>query len=84
MIMNETTNIFAPHPQMHEFSRGEIVAAIQAMMIYTIMRLVDSGREYFVSNRDMFNDMKVGPLSPTLCTLAQYQPSRWLGNTFVR
>ncbi|KAL6399262.1 hypothetical protein AUP68_17806 [Ilyonectria robusta] len=61
--------------EMHEFSRGEIVAAIQAMMIYTIMRLVDSGREYFVSNRDMFNDMKKlterfsqlfpGPLSPT-------------------
>lgn len=48
---------------MHEFSRGEILAAIQAMMVYTIMRLVDSGREYFVSNRDMFNDMKVSPLS---------------------
>lgn len=63
--MNELANIFASHHQMHEFSRGEIVAAIQAMMVYTIMRLVDSGREYFVSNRDMFNDMKVSPLSST-------------------
>ncbi|KAH7144328.1 hypothetical protein B0J13DRAFT_554955 [Dactylonectria estremocensis] len=56
-------------------SRGEILAAIQSIVIYTIIRLIGSGREYFTTNRGMLRNMKKlaerftqlfpGPLSPT-------------------
>jgi hypothetical protein len=44
---------------MQQFSRGEALEAIQAMSIYTIMRLTESGLDYFVANRDMLKTMQV-------------------------
>ncbi|KPM44072.1 hypothetical protein AK830_g2425 [Neonectria ditissima] len=61
--------------ETQQFSRGECIAAIQAMVIYTMMRLMNSGYEYFITNREMVKTMKrlgdrfsqlcPGPLSPT-------------------
>lgn len=44
---------------MHQYSLGEMLAATQAMTIYTTMRVIDSGRDYFIVNRDMINTMAV-------------------------
>lgn len=49
-------------PQMHQYSRGEMLAATQAMSVYTVMRMIDYGRDYFVMNRDMINTMAVRQL----------------------
>ncbi len=45
---------------MKDFSPGETLASIQSMMIYTIMKAVAFGLDYFVQNRDMLLTMKVG------------------------
>ena len=44
---------------MGEYSRGELLTALQAMVIYTIMRLIESGRGFFLQNREMLQTMKV-------------------------
>ena len=51
---------------MHGYSRGEIIAATQAMSIYTIMRVIDLGRDYFITNREMINTMAVRHLTQAL------------------
>ena len=44
---------------MHHFSVEDVLAAIQAMVIYTTMRLMHSGYAYFLANRDMIDTMQV-------------------------
>ncbi|GAB1311765.1 Zn(2)-C6 fungal-type domain-containing protein [Madurella fahalii] len=43
---------------MPQLSPGETLASIQAMVIYTIMRLMHSGYRYFILNREMLRTMK--------------------------
>lgn len=40
-----------------------MLAATQAMSIYTIMRVIDHGRDYFIMNREMINTMAVRQLT---------------------
>ncbi|SPN96538.1 uncharacterized protein DNG_00063 [Cephalotrichum gorgonifer] len=44
--------------EMHGYSRGEVLAAIQSIAVYTIMRVIESGRGYFIANRDLLKTMK--------------------------
>jgi hypothetical protein len=39
---------------MHQLSKEETLAAIQAMIIYLIMRMVDSGGAKFATELDMY------------------------------
>lgn len=55
---------------MQSFSPGETLASLQAMIIYTIMRLMSAGISYFVANRDMLKTNRVGILLPRLRTEA--------------
>ncbi|KAM0332484.1 hypothetical protein ACHAQA_002765 [Verticillium albo-atrum] len=60
--------------EMHNFSLGEMLAATQAMVLYTIMRLIESGPEFFITNEKMVKLMhdlaeryvttEPGPFSP--------------------
>ncbi|CRK18331.1 hypothetical protein BN1723_002471 [Verticillium longisporum] len=60
--------------QMHKFSLGELLAAMQAMVIYTIMRMIDFGPDYFTEHDGMIVTMQdlayvyssrvPGPFSP--------------------
>lgn len=45
--------------QMHKFSLGELLAAMQAMVIYTIMRMIDFGPDYFTEHDGMIVTMQV-------------------------
>jgi hypothetical protein len=44
---------------MHQLSQDERVASIQALVIYTIIRMTDSGVQYFSKNTEMVRTMKV-------------------------
>lgn len=45
--------------QMQELSPGETLSSLQAMVIYTIMRLMDSGVSYFLVNGGMLKTNRV-------------------------
>lgn len=45
---------------MPRLSAGETLASIQAMVVYTIMRLMHSGSRHFILNREMLWTMKAG------------------------
>jgi hypothetical protein len=47
---------------MPQLSPGETLASIQAMVMYTIMRLMHSGYQHFILNREMLRTMKVSLL----------------------
>jgi len=44
---------------MYQYSATEVLAGIQAMIIYTIMGSIDFGLEHFIENRDMIQLMMV-------------------------
>jgi len=48
---------------MQDFTPGETLASLQAMIIYTIMRLMDFGIGYLAVNRDMLKTNRVGSKS---------------------
>ncbi|CAI6331973.1 unnamed protein product [Periconia digitata] len=56
--------------ELDRFSKGEILAAMQATLIYVIMRLMSFGPEYFERNRDLQKLTKTSCLRlhrPNIC-----------------
>lgn len=51
---------------MNTLSFGEIFVAIQAVSIYTTMRLIVYGREYFFSDTSLLDTMSVSVASTRL------------------
>ena len=45
--------------KVDQYSPGELLSAAHAVSLYTIMRLIGSGTEYFVSNRETLTTMAV-------------------------
>ncbi|EGY22722.1 uncharacterized protein VDAG_04160 [Verticillium dahliae VdLs.17] len=74
--------------QMHKFSLGELLAAMQAMVIYTIMRMIDFGPDYFTEHDGMIVTMQdlayvysscvPGPFSPPHERKAGFRWKDWL------
>ncbi|KAK0708584.1 hypothetical protein B0H67DRAFT_672808 [Lasiosphaeris hirsuta] len=75
-------------PQMDTLTRDETLASIQAMVIYLLMRVIESGHEYFVANHDMLRTMKKlsarfahlvpGPFSPAHARTARPAWRDWI------
>ncbi|PNH34780.1 hypothetical protein VD0002_g988 [Verticillium dahliae] len=73
---------------MHKFSLGELLAAMQAMVIYTIMRMIDFGPDYFTEHDGMIVTMQdlayvysscvPGPFSPPHERKAGFRWKDWL------
>ncbi|KAK3371018.1 hypothetical protein B0T24DRAFT_304599 [Lasiosphaeria ovina] len=71
-----------------EFTPGETLAATQAMMLYTTMRLMVSGYEYFQANRGVlmtlndlsrrFSELCPGPFSPAHMRLHRPTWEEWI------
>ncbi|KAK0644643.1 hypothetical protein B0T16DRAFT_418023 [Cercophora newfieldiana] len=74
--------------EMQDFSPGEALTSLQAMIIYTIMRLMNSGISYFLVNRDMlktnralaahFLQLCPGPFSPPHARLCRPTWEEWI------
>ncbi|KAK0706179.1 hypothetical protein B0T26DRAFT_755704 [Lasiosphaeria miniovina] len=74
--------------EMHQFTPGETLAATQAMMLYTTMRLMVSGYEYFQANRGglmtlndlsrRFSELCPGPFSPAHVRLHRPTWEEWI------
>ncbi|KAK3347184.1 hypothetical protein B0T25DRAFT_614087 [Lasiosphaeria hispida] len=73
---------------MDTLTRDETLASIQTMVIYLLMRLIESGHEYFLANRDMLKTMKKlsarfahlapGPFSPAHSRMARPTWRDWI------
>ena len=44
---------------MYQYTAFETLAGIQAMTIYLMMRLIESGPDYFLENREFLKTLKV-------------------------
>ncbi|KAK4442505.1 hypothetical protein QBC34DRAFT_454677, partial [Podospora aff. communis PSN243] len=74
--------------EMADFSPGETLASLQAMIVYTIMRLMDSGISYFIVNRDLlktnrdlaahFLRLSPGPFSSPHARLCRPTWEEWI------